>query len=153
MYHRIVKGIISKGFQDISNQDYEPLLKQFAPDIHFTFVGQHAMGADFHNRDTVRQWFHRLHRIFPGFKIVPDRIIVSGFPWNTNAAVQFTVSDTLPDGSQYINRGTQFVRIVWGRVVEDHLLDDSQLMVQTLISLSEKHGRQEALSAPLQDVV
>lgn len=151
MYHRIVKGIIRKGFQDISNKDYEPLLKQFAPDIHFTFAGQHAMQADFHRRETVREWFYRLHRIFPGFKIVPRNIVVSGFPWNTTAAVQFTVSDTLPDGSAYINHGTQFVRIVWGRVVEDHLLDDTQLMVETLNCLAEKYGRAEAQNAPLKD--
>lgn len=151
MYHRIVKRIIRKGFSDISHADFEPLLKQFAPDIHFTFAGQHAMGADFHNRNTVREWFHRLHRVFVGFQIEAQEIVVSGFPWNTHAAVRFVVRDTLPDGQPYVNYGTQFVRIVWGRVVEDHLMDDTQLLVETLNCLASQQGIKEAVALPLHD--
>ena len=148
MYHTIVKRIIRQGFQNISSADYEPLLKQFAPDIHFTFAGDHALGADFHSRDSVRAWFHRLHSIFPGFHIQADRIVVSGPPWNTEAAVHFTVRDTLPDGRQYTNQGVQFVRIVWGQVVEDHLLDDTQLMGHTLHWLGQQ-GIAEAAAQPI----
>lgn len=151
MYHRIVKRIIRKGFADISRADFDPLLKQFAPNIHFTFAGQHAMSADFHDREAVRQWFNRLHRIFKGFQIEAQNIVVSGFPWNTTAAVQFTVRDTLPDGQPYVNHGTQFVRIVWGRVVEDHLIDDTQLLVETLGCLAAQHGIKEAVAQPLGD--
>jgi ketosteroid isomerase-like protein len=142
MYHQMVKRIIHKGFADISRADYEPLLKQFAPNVHFTFAGEHALAADFHSRETVRQWFHRLHRIFPGFRIEPRRIILNGFPWNTVAAVQFVVEAPLPDGTRYQNYGVQIVRIVWGRVVEDHLVEDSQLLADTLRSLdvSEAHA-------------
>jgi ketosteroid isomerase-like protein len=136
MYHQMVKRIIHKGFADISRADFEPLLKQFAPDVHFTFAGEHALAADFHSRETVRQWFHRLHCLFPGFRIEPRRIIVNGFPWNTVAAVQFVVEAPLPDGTAYRNYGVQIVRIVWGRVVEDHLVEDSQLLADTLRSMS-----------------
>ncbi|MBZ0299380.1 MAG: nuclear transport factor 2 family protein [Anaerolineae bacterium] len=150
MYHQMVKRIIRRGFQNISSADFEPLLRQFAPDVHFTFVGDHALGADFHHREMVRRWFDRLHHIFPGFHIEADQIIVSGFPWNTSAAVHFTVYDTLPDGVPYRNRGVQVVRIVWGRVVDDYLIDDSQLLATTLRHLADR-GVAEALQPPLTD--
>lgn len=150
MYHAIVKRIIRNGYRQISRGDFEPLLAQFAPHIHFTFSGQHAMTGDFHRRETVRQWFERVHRFFPNLQIEAQRIVVSGMPWNTWAAVHFTVRDTLPDGRAYHNHGTQFLRIVWGKVVEDHLLEDTQTLVEALRCLGEQ-GHAEAFAPALRD--
>jgi ketosteroid isomerase-like protein len=150
MYHAIVKRIIRSGYSQISRADFDSLLKVFDPHIHFTFSGQHAMTGDFHNRETVRQWFERVHRFFPHLQIEAQHIVVSGMPWNTWAAVQFTVRDTLPDGTPYLNHGTQFMRIVWGKVVEDHLIEDTQILVKTLRCLSDQ-GLKEASSPALQD--
>lgn len=150
MYHQMVKRLIRKNYGDISRADFEPVLKQFAPDIRFTFVGHHAIAADVHSRDRVREWFHRLHRIFPGLHVEPRRIIVTGFPWNTVATVQFTVQATLPGGVSYHNQGVQILRIVRGQVVEDYLLEDTQLLAETLRSLAEQ-GVNEANAAPLHE--
>ncbi len=148
MYHQMVKRILRKGFEDISRADFDPLLKQFAPDVHFTFVGHHALTADFHSREGAREWFQRLHQIFPGFQIEARRMIVTGMPWNTLATVQFAVQAPLPGGAPYGNQGVQIVRIVWGRVVEDYLIEDTQLLAEALESLAEQ-GVSEASAAPL----
>jgi ketosteroid isomerase-like protein len=148
MYYQIIRNIIRQGYRQLSAADFEPLLAKFAPDIHFTFAGDHALSADFHQRDSVRQWFQRLHRLFPDFQIRADRIIVSGFPWDTHAAAHFSVQATLPDGSAYRNHGIQMLRIVWGRVVEDHLVEDSQLLANTLQGLSAQ-GIQEASASAI----
>lgn len=150
MYHTIVKRILANGYRQISRAEFEPLLKQFSPTIHFTFSGQHAMGGDFHSRETVRQWFERVHRFFPDLEIKAERVVVSGMPWSTWAAAQFSVKATLPDGSTYRNHGTQFIRIVWGTVVEDYLIEDNQVLVETLRCLSEQ-GIKEASAPPLRD--
>ena len=150
MYHTIVKRLVRNGYRQISNADFDSLLKMFDPNIHFTFSGQHAMAGDFHRRDTVRKWFERVHRFFPGLTIEAQRIVVSGMPWNTQVAVQFKVRDTLPDGHTYTNQGTQFMRIVWGKVVEDHLIEDTQVLHETLRCLSEQ-GVSEAMQTPLRD--
>jgi hypothetical protein len=150
MYHRIVKRTIRKGYEQISRAEFEPLLKQFAPNIHFTFAGEHAMAADVHTRDSVRLWFERVHRIFPGLQIEADEISVTGFPWNTVAAVRFSVQDTLPDGTLYRNKGIQYVRIVWGNVVEDYLIEDTQLLANTLRCLAE-HGVADSSAQPIHD--
>jgi ketosteroid isomerase-like protein len=148
MYHRIVRRKIEQGYAQISGRNVEPLLAQFAPDIHFTFAGQHALGADLHSRDGVRQWFQRVAQVFPGLQIRAERIFVSGPPWNTVVTTQFAICDTLPDGSRYENRGVQIARLVWGRVVEDYLTEDTQTLVQTLQRLTQL-GNRAADAGPL----
>jgi ketosteroid isomerase-like protein len=148
MYHQIVKGILRKGFQDISQGNFEALLKNFAPNVHFTFAGETALGANVNNKEAVREWFQRVHKIFPKLKIEAQTIDVTGFPWNTVAAVKFKVSDTLADGTKYENQGVQIVKIIWGKVVDDHLQEDTLYLSQILAKLAVQ-GIQEAKLAPM----
>ena len=148
MYQQIAKQKIRQGFKDISSANFHPLLKQFAPDIHFTFAGNHALAGEFHDREAVRAWFNRIHRLFPHLQLVADRIFVSGPPWDMVVTSQWTVSDTLPDGHVYRNHGVQIVRIRMGKVVEDHLIEDNQILVATLDHLAQL-GVMEAANGPL----
>ena len=148
MYQLIAKQKVRQGFKDISAGNFEPLLKQFAPNIHFTFAGNHALAGEFHEREAVREWFNRVHRIFPLLQLVPNRIFVSGPPWDMVLTTQWTVSDTLPDGRPYENHGIQLLRIKMGVVVEDHLIEDNQILVATLDHLAQL-GVGEAAKGPL----
>lgn len=148
MYQLIAKQKIRQGFKDISAANFDSLLKQFAPDIHFTFAGNHALAGEFHDRESVRAWFSRVHRLFPRLQLVPNHIYVSGAPWDMVVTSRWTVSDTLPDGHVYHNRGVQIVRIRMGMVVEDHLIEDNQILVATLDHLA-RLGVTEAAQGPL----
>jgi ketosteroid isomerase-like protein len=148
MYHQIVKGILRQGFQDISQGNFDKLLENFAQNVHFTFVGDTALGANVNSKAAVREWFHRVHKIFPKLKIEAQSIDVTGFPWNTVAAVKFKVSDTLADGTKYENEGVQIVKIVWGKVVDDHLQEDTLYLSQILAKLAAQ-GLPEASAAPM----
>lgn len=150
MYQWIFRRKIREGFADISRGNFEKLLKQFAPDIRFSFSGDHALAGQFHQRATVKEWFERVHRLFPGLKIEAQNIFVSGFPWNAVIVTQFRICDTLSDGTLYENQGVQVARIRWGRVVEDHLIEDTQYLVTILQKLGQM-GNKEALALPLQD--
>lgn len=148
MYQLIAKQKVRQGFKAISTGNFDNLLNQFAPDIHFTFAGQHALAGEFRDRESVRQWFNRVHRLFPKLQLVPDRNFVSGPPWDMVVTTQWTVSDTLPDGRRYQNHGIQILRIRLGVVVEDHLIEDNQVLVATLDHLA-KLGITEAAQNPL----
>jgi ketosteroid isomerase-like protein len=150
MYHRIVRNKLRQGYADISRANFDPVLSQFAPDIHFSFAGVHAIGGDFRRRETVRQWFERIHRLFPGLQLTADDIMVSGPPWNTLIAARFNVEDTLPDGTLYQNKGFQIVRLRWGKIVEDHLIEDTARLCEVLQRL-QTLGNDEAAAPPLQD--
>jgi ketosteroid isomerase-like protein len=46
MYHSIVRRIVRQGFQYLSLGEIEVVLKSFAPDITFCFLGTHALGGE-----------------------------------------------------------------------------------------------------------
>lgn len=147
MWWWIANNQVKKGFEHISRGDFEPVLKLFASDVHFTFAGEHALGADVHIQQGARDWFARVHRIFPGLKIEAKRIFVAGLPWDMIVTTQFHVSDTLPDGTRYDNHGVQILRIRFGKIVEDHLLEDNLILTDALQRLS-KLGIAEASASP-----
>ena len=148
MYHFIVRQIMRRAYRCLSAGDYATPLKQFAPDIVFRFAGDHAMGGEQHGIAAVRQWFQRLYRLFPGIQFELVAIPVSGWPWNTTVTTHFRVRAALPGGRTYANEGMQFLRLRWGRAVEDYLYEDTQHLVATLHYLAQQ-GVAEALAPPL----
>ena len=150
MYQWIAKRQIRQGFRQISAGDFEPVLRLFAPDVHFTFAGDHALGADVHSKDGAEAWFARVGQIFPGLNLEARRIFVAGPPWDMVLTVEFQVHDTLPDGSTYQNRGVQIARLRFGRIVEDHLMEDNLVLSDTLARLVTL-GRDSAAAPPITD--
>ncbi|PKN94525.1 MAG: polyketide cyclase [Chloroflexi bacterium HGW-Chloroflexi-6] len=150
MYHFIVKKIIKQGFRDLSAGDYEAVLKRFARDIHFVFEGQHALGSELHSLDAVRLWFQRVLRIFPGLKFNVVQIVVSGWPWNTVVVSRLQVNAVLKNGQPYQNSLIQIVRLRWGRVVDDYLLENIQKLSAALAQQAQS-GIDEAVATPICD--
>lgn len=148
MLSLIVKNQVRQGFANLSRGNFNAIVNQMSPDVHFSFAGSHALGGEFHQRTTVHQWFERVHRLFPGLTITSDHIIVSGWPWDIRAVTQFSIQDTLPDGQLYENQGIQILRIRFGKIIEDHLIEDTQRLINTLQYLAEL-GVAEALSPVL----
>ena len=136
MYQFIFKRQVAKGFEHISHANFDAVLSIFAPDIHFTFVGNHALGGDWHNRDMAKRWFERLHRLFPDLQLTPKHIRVTGFPWDVTMVTQFEVRATLPDKSPYQNEGVQVLRVRWGKAVDDYLIEDTQLLSAALAKIA-----------------
>jgi ketosteroid isomerase-like protein len=148
MYHRIIKQIVRNGFDSLSQGDYKPILTKFAPYAHFSFAGNHAMGADLHDVESIRLWFERMLRIFPGIKFEVADIKVSGMPWNTLVATQLVIHATLPDSRPYTNRALQVVRLQWGRIVEDYVYEDTYVLINVLEKLAQQ-GVAEATASPI----
>jgi ketosteroid isomerase-like protein len=148
MYQLIFKRKVAQGFADISRANFEAVLNIFAPDIHFTFVGDHALAGNWHSRDLAKQWFDRIHRLFPDLRLTPRQIRVSGFPWDVTIVTQFEVQATLPDHSIYKNQGIQILRVRWGKAVEDYLIEDTQLLGAALARINAS-GNSEAAAKPL----
>jgi ketosteroid isomerase-like protein len=150
MYHAIVRKIITQGFRDLSQGNYEAVLSRFAPDVHFVFEGEHALGSELHRLESVRQWFQRVFRLFPGLQFRVRQVIVSGWPWDTLAVTHLQVEATLQNGLRYQNSVVQIVRLRWGQVVDDYVLENTQKLVAALEEQA-RAGIVEALAAPIQD--
>jgi ketosteroid isomerase-like protein len=148
MYHRIVAANVRKGFQAMSQGDYQQVIKQFSPDIYFSFSGDHAMGGERHGIAQVTAWFEQMYRLFPGIQFEILQVTVKGWPWDTVAVTQFRIHAMLRDGRAYTNDGMQFLRIRWGRIVEDRVFEDTYKLVTELRRMGEQ-GVSEAVSTPV----
>jgi ketosteroid isomerase-like protein len=121
-----------RGFAQISAGDFDPVVKLFDGSAVFRFSGDHAMGGERRGPEEVGAWFDLVHGFFPDLRLEPLDIVVSGWPWNTRVATRFAVSATLPDGRPYTNEGMQYLRLRWGRAVEDYLYEDTKLLAAEL---------------------
>jgi ketosteroid isomerase-like protein len=132
MYKLIVRRIVRNGFRALSAGDYEQVLQLFHPQITFSFVGTSPLGGERCGVQAVRAWFQQIYAYFPGIQFTVHQVIVQGWPWNTLVATRFSLAAPRPDGSVYGNEGMQFVRLRWGRVVEDRLYEDTHKLEQEL---------------------
>ncbi len=132
MYKTIVRRIIRSGFRALSAGDYEQVLRLFHPQIIFSFAGTSPLGGERCGVEAVRAWFQQIYAYFPGIQFTVHHVIVQGWPWNTLVATRFSLASPRPDGSVYSNEGMQFVRLRWGRVVEDRLYEDTHKLEQEL---------------------
>lgn len=148
MYHAIVRNKIRTGFRHLSAGNYEVVLQQFSPSIYFTFAGTHALGGERRGLDNVRQWFQKLFRTFPGLQFEIHEIVVNGWPWNTRVATRFTLHVPINEQRTYTNTGMQFVRIRWGRMVEDYLYEDTQKLAEELAFIAQNE-QNKAKASPL----
>jgi ketosteroid isomerase-like protein len=148
MYHQIVQGIVKQGFRELSQGNFEHVVKQFAPDAVFSFLGDHTLGGEWHGQEETRAWFQKLHSFFPDLTLNPLEIVVVGLPWNTVVHTRFKVTTTLPGSVPYENEGIQFLRLRWGKIVEDRIYEDTAKLVKALEYIAS-HRKDEAMTKPL----
>jgi ketosteroid isomerase-like protein len=132
MYTAIVRRIVRTGFAALSVGDYEQVLRQFHPQVIFSFTGPAPLGGEQRGVEAVREWFQRLFSYFPGIQFTVHQVIVQGWPWNTLVATRLSIAAPRPDGSMYRNNAMQFLRLQWGRVVEDQLYEDTYKLASEL---------------------
>jgi ketosteroid isomerase-like protein len=132
MYRFIVKRIVRRSYRHLSEGNYEAVLKRFGPSSVFVFAGTHELGGERRGVAAVREVFQQIFVRFPDLQLEPREIMVSGAPWNTKVGVLFVVRATLSDGRSYRNEGMQFLRLRWGRAVEDRLYEDTQKLAAAL---------------------
>ena len=148
MYKLIVKRIARRMFARLSKGEYEPIVKQFGPQSRFMFAGEHALGGERRGQEAVREWFQEMLRRFPGIQIVPQEVVVNGWPWNTVIATHLMISAPRPGGREYRNEGMQLLRLRWGRVVEDLIFEDT-LALDAELRRSAHSGEHQAVAGTL----
>lgn len=150
MYHAVIRAIVKNLFRALNKGDYEPILAGFAPEFEHWFVGTHALSGLRTSMPTTRAWYERLLKIFPNIKFDIRNIVVSGWPWNTLVAVEWTDSYTLLNGEKRTNCGVHMIRLVWGKGVSVHIYCDTELLLENL-AIQKAGGIGEASYAPLID--
>ncbi len=150
MYHLIVRQQVRKTFAALSRGDYEEVLAGISPNISHTFSGNHPLGGTRHSLSTLRQWFQRLYRLSPQLNFTIKTIVVSGWPWDTDIAVEWVDRAVPADGSDYVNEGVHIIKMRWGKVVYLHAYLDTQL-VAALCERLARFGIEEATAVMITD--
>ena len=147
MYKLIVRRKVRGALARLSKGEPEQIVKMFRPQSRFMFAGEHALGGERWGQDEAREWFADMLRRFPGIQIVPQEVIVNGWPWNTVVATHLFITAPRPGGREYRNEGMQLLRLSWGRVVDDLIFEDT-LALEAELRRSAHSGEREPL-APL----
>lgn len=109
----------------IADGDLEAASDMADADMRFRFVGDTALGADLRGKEAFLAWFRAAAERLPGLTFRVDDVLVGGWPWDTRVAVRLAISAPLPDGTTYHNEGVQWLRLRWGRMVNDWVLEDT----------------------------
>lgn len=148
MYHSIVKRKLCAAFSGLNAGRVEAITDELSDQAVHYFIGKHALSGVRRSPASIRSWYQRLLRLLPDIHFDLENIHVQGFPWSTLAAIQWRESNSGADGVRTSNEGLNFVRIVWGRVVEVRIYTDTQVLVATLDRLAAA-GVVEAHAAPI----
>jgi ketosteroid isomerase-like protein len=132
MYRHVIARTMRRNFARLSRGDYDPIVRRFAEDSVLEMNGDHALAGERRGRAEAAEWFRATWEAFPDLRLLPRDVVVTGPPWNTRVATRFDVRATLPDGTEYRNAGMQYLRVRWGRVVEDRLYEDTQRLAAAL---------------------
>jgi ketosteroid isomerase-like protein len=150
MYHYIVEQKLRQAFRQLNAGDYNSILRQFAPRFEHFFSGQHALAGTRHTPSANEAWYRRLAVLFPDLRFEVKNVVVSGWPWNTRATIEWVDHFTLRDGQRVSNAGVHVFRLRWGRVVGLHIYCDTQKLA-TVCGLLAQQGVNDAAAMPIVD--
>lgn len=149
MITRITRSQYLKGLHALERGDIDALLKQFDRRCTLTFVGDTPLGAQLAGHSDLRRWFERFLRMLPEPRFDIQRLVVSGTPWNLRLASHMRIRSTI-NGEPYENQFAHFLTLRWGKVVDDLVLEDTQMWERACTRLAAA-GMAEASAAPLID--
>lgn len=131
MYALLVGLIVRRQFAHLSAGRWRKPFRFFAEDAVLRFPGDHMLGGEFHGRAAIADWFDRGWSRF-GFDFTVEDVVVSGGPWNMRVGTRWRNVLRAHDGTEFRYRGMQYARFRWGRIVEDELYEDTQVLARAL---------------------
>lgn len=121
MYHCITRQIVKRAFADLSAGRYQNHLQRFHPQAKLTVAGSEATSGNYQSLDSIERAFEQLYSYLPQHQFELQEIWVRGSFWNTRVAVAWLDRATDSNGESVTRQGMNFIRIQWGKVVEEEI--------------------------------
>ncbi len=131
MYAFVVGRIVRRQFARLSSGDWQKPVSMFAKDSVLRFPGDHALAGEYRGREEIRGWFSRTWALFD-MDFTVDDVTVAGPPWDLRVATRWRNRPRTSDGRAFPNRGMQYLRLRWGRIVDDELYEDTQVLAEAV---------------------
>ena len=135
IYSALVRKAALIGWQRLSDHRVDDL--PLADDVHFVFLGDHALAVDLHGAEALRGWLRDLFMRFPRLRFEPQNMIVEGGPWSTRMATRYNATQ---DG-ELVYRAVQFAHVVWGKLAEETIQPDTKMVAAALGRGEVREGR------------
>ena len=148
LYRAIVERKARGVFAALSRGDWEAVSAGLVEDVHHVFAGDNALGGERHSRAAFEQWLQRLYRLIPEIEFEVGDVAVRGWPWDTAVAVEWTDRGKAADGTPYVNQGSHWIRLRWGKAVEVHGYLDTEKLTRLLDGMAAA-GIEEAGAEPI----
>lgn len=150
MYHAIVEHKLRGIFAALGRGDAGPMIAGLAPAFEYRFEGDSAIGGVRTGAASMRLWWERMYRLFPGLSFEVRDVVMAGGPWNTRIHTHLEFIMPLPGGGTYRNVVMQVMRMRWGRVTHILTLEDTQRCLR-LLQWQAGRGKAEALAPAISD--
>jgi len=147
MIRWITKTIYLRGLRALERGDLDSLLSNFSHRCTLTFVGDTPLGARLSSRTDIRRWFERFGRLLPQPRFEIQRLVISGPLWNQRLASHALITSSI-NGERYQNQFGHFLTLKWGKVVDDLIIEDTQMWERACRRLAEA-GVVEAAAGPM----
>jgi ketosteroid isomerase-like protein len=144
---RIAAGQYRRGLRAVERGDFDAVLRQFDQRCALTFIGDSPLGAQLTGRADIRRWFERFGRLLPRPRFDVQRLVISGPVWQQQLAAHVFIHSTVA-GEPYRNQFAHFLTLRWGKVVNDLVVEDTQMWERATRRLVEA-GVSEAADGPL----
>jgi ketosteroid isomerase-like protein len=155
MYKMIVRAKLRRLYAGVGQGHWQPIVDSFADPFVYRFVGDTPLGGTRRTRAAMAAWWTRILTLCPGAALIPQRIVVEGWPWNTTVMtyVHFNATIPGPDGAgtvPYQNEVMQLMTLRWGRITQLLTIEDTQRFARILPNLAAA-GIADATAAPIAD--
>jgi hypothetical protein len=119
--------------------DPRPILLMDADDVQMRFPGQNSWAPGANSKAEHARWLARF--IDVGLQIYADEVVLKGFPWNQTVCIRGRDHLRAPSGELvYNNRYVIWGRIVWGRMKEYEVYEDTEKTKALDIWLESQHA-------------
>ncbi len=148
MYHFFVRLRLRELFRRLDAGDFEFVKRQFHPSAEHWFSGDHALAGRRTTPSAIAAWYGRLAAVFPGLRFEVHDMFVSGPPWRTRAAIEWSDEARDREGRALPNRGMFLIHLAWGRATALHVYCDTSKLEKNL-GILVSQGVSEAGAAPI----
>lgn len=128
MYNFIVRTRVRRLWRRVGEGDFMQAVSMASPNVYFHFMGSTALSQRSATRAEFQTWFEDLFRRFPDLKIKLLDATSHGSPWSTTVAVRLAITATLADGTTYHNDAMQWMKLRWGKLILDEVLEDTMAL-------------------------
>jgi ketosteroid isomerase-like protein len=136
MYSWIVRQALRRLETQLNAGEVDKLMAAFAEDAHLVFPGDNSFAGDHRGKRAIKAWLERFVSLKPSFEV--HDVAAAGPPWNMRIHFRFSDRIVAPDGFEYRNQGAEWMRMRWGKVIEQRVALDTQKVAELDSHLREQ---------------